>query len=418
MNKFAAALAIVSLIAVISFAQSGRKTRPRVVKNPKPAPTAPAENPSKRPAIKNDSSQKAVKNLPGLLDATTKKPPSSQTLVGSTPQTSNSESYEDDGGIIKIDTNLVALPVSVLDRNGRFVVGVDQSEFSVYDNGVEQTIEYFVTVEKPFTVVLLLDVSPSTHFEIEQIQRAAYTFVNQLRADDKVMVVAFDYGYQLLVQPTSDRNKIRDAIYRARFGYGTSLYEAVSNTIKRELNRVEGRKAVVLFTDGVDTSSSRASYRTTIKEVEEVDALFYPIRYNTYNSFVGGVRSTNRSNVRAGNNVGRRGATGAGTSRAEYSRGKSYLSALAHSSGGRIFEADTTANLDSAFRNIAEELRKQYWIGYYPEDVGRKGEIRNVRVRITRPNTVIRTKNKYIVGKGYKSPVRKGRTSEEPEFFD
>ena len=98
--------------------------------------------------------------------------------------------------------------MSVLDRNGRFVSGVSKREFKIYDNGVEQKIDYFVSVEKPFTVVLLLDVSPSTRYKIDEIQTAAISFVNQLRRNDKVMVVAFDDSYRVLSRPTNDRNQL------------------------------------------------------------------------------------------------------------------------------------------------------------------------------------------------------------------
>jgi VWFA-related protein len=97
-----------------------------------------------------------------------------------------------DDEIIKVTTDLVTTPVSVLDRSGRFVPGLKQKDFKIFENGVEQKISYFQSSEMPFTVILLIDISPSTRYKMEEIHYAAVTFVNQLRANDKVMVVAFD----------------------------------------------------------------------------------------------------------------------------------------------------------------------------------------------------------------------------------
>jgi Mg-chelatase subunit ChlD len=154
--------------------------------------------------------------------------------------------------------------VSVLDRDGRFITGLQKGDFQIFENGVEQKIEEFATVQQPFTVILLIDVSPSTAFKIDEIHDAAISFVDQLRAEDKVMVIAFDERVRVLSQVTNNRTALRNAIRRAEFGDGTSLYEAVDHVINRELQRIEGRKAVVLFTDGVDTTSRRANYQSTV----------------------------------------------------------------------------------------------------------------------------------------------------------
>ncbi len=401
MKKIAVALMFLSLLGLSVFAQTGRKTRPRVVDT-----TQVSKAP---PELKNDTSSENNSSQPPVLtNGSNSKSPS--IYVPPPPPLV----VEDDDDVIKIETNFVTLPVSVLDRNGRFVAGVQQREFQIFENGIEQKVEVFASVESPFTVVLLMDVSPSTQYKIDEIQNAAISFVNQLRPNDKVMVVSFDEKYRVLTTPTNDRYRLENAIRQARFGSGTSLYDAVNNTISTQLSNVTGRKAVVLFTDGVDTTSRFSNYESTLRLVEEVDALFYPIRYDTYSGFAGGGRNPGRSQprpVRTGNilidilggvisggNVRVGGATGAGTSAEEYQRGKEYLTELASYSGGRIFEADTIVNLDSAFRSIAEELRRQYSLGYYPVDSGEAGERKQIKVRVKRPDLVVRTKRSYIVG--------------------
>lgn len=336
-------------------------------------------------------------------------------LIRPTERMENASSLplDEEDEIIKIDTNFVTLPVTVMDREGRFVSGITHQEFKIYENGIEQHIEEFATVEKPFTVILLLDVSPSTQYKINEIHRAAILFVNQLRSQDKVMVVAFDSGYRILSPPTNDRYQLREAIKRARFGNGTSLYDAVKTTTNRVLGGIPGRKAVVLFTDGVDTSSTNSDYPTTLRQVEEADALIYPVRYDTYSGYAKNTSvqlpSTGNkvldilgkiilgSSINLGDDIQIQSQIG--TSAEDYRIGKTYLTELARYSGGRIFEADTIYNLDSAFRSIAEELRRQYSLGYYPTATGEKGERRKIQVRVIRPNLVIRTKRSYIVGR-------------------
>ncbi|CAN5454222.1 hypothetical protein BH10ACI1_BH10ACI1_13680 [soil metagenome] len=368
-----------------------RQTRPRVVVTPTPS------------TVQTDNSN-STRNAPVLVGRTN---PNTQT----TTNTENTTVEEDDE-IIKVETNLVTMPVSVLDRDGRFISGLQQKDFQIFENGIQQKLEYFQTVEQPFTVVLLIDVSPSTQYRIDEIQDAAIMFVNQLRPNDRVVVIAFDERVHVLSPATNNRNVLKNAIREANFGDGTSLYEAVDYAINQELRRIEGRKAVVLFTDGVDTTSRRANYQSTVSQAEELDALIYPIRYNTMEYMTGG-GNTGGGNRRTGGgtlggiigvilgggNVQIGGANRGGT-RQEYEIAQRYLQELAQKSGGRNFEADSTNNLTAAFVGIAEELRRQYSVGYYPDKVGQKGERRSIRIRVMRPNVVVRAKTSYVVGQG------------------
>ncbi|MCC6329816.1 MAG: VWA domain-containing protein, partial [Acidobacteria bacterium] len=189
---------------------------------------------------------------------------------------------ENSDDVIRVETNLVTIPVSVSDRDGFYVSGLREANFKIFEDGKEQRIEYFGTTDKPFTVVLLIDVSPSTSYKIEEIQAAASAFVEQLQPHDKVMVVEFDSSVHVLADPTLDREKIHKAIGKTGFGGGTSLYEAVERTLMKFLAKVEGRKAVVLFTDGVDTTSWRAGYESTLADAQESEAVVFPIYYNTF----------------------------------------------------------------------------------------------------------------------------------------
>ena len=108
------------------------------------------------------------------------------------------------------------MPVSVLDRDGRFISGLRQKDFRFSKMAIEQKVDYFQSVEQPFTVILLIDVSPSTAFQIDEIQNAAITFIDQLRPNDKVMVIAFDESVHVLTRPTNDRRVLHDSDKRIR----------------------------------------------------------------------------------------------------------------------------------------------------------------------------------------------------------
>lgn len=388
MKRVSFAIAFLGLFCLAALGQTSRSTRPRVAPTPVPdAPTLQQETPS------------TSGRRPPVLSGST----ATRSNTSSTPSTQAPEEDE----VLRVETNLVTMPVSVLDREGRFIAGLQQKDFKIFENGVEQKVEYFQSVEQPFTVVLMIDVSPSTAFQIDEIHDGAIAFIDQLRPADKVMVIAFDDEVRILCQPTNNRRTLREAIYQAQFGDGTSLYEAVDQVINRELVNIPGRKAVVLFTDGVDTTSRRANFESTIADVEEVDALFYPIRYNTqrqYGNMGGGGRRRSRDTddwigiILGGGRVGGGGGGSAGSSREEYERGLRYLETLAQNSGGRKFEADSLYNLEASFAGIAEELRRQYSLGYYPEKVGAAGERRRISVRVMRPNVTVKAKSTYIFG--------------------
>jgi VWFA-related protein len=372
-------------------AQSGRR------------PFPPATTPSGEPP-KNKPEEQAPRTQPRPAPAQTPETP-------------------DDNNTIKIDTTLITIPVSVLDRDGRYVPFLKKKDFYIYEDGLEQEIESFAAVNVPFHVVLLLDTSRSTVFRLEDIQEAAYHFTSQLRPDDRVMVVSFDDRIRLHCDFTNDRYQLRRAIFDTRTGGGTKLYDAVEQTIATHLDPIQGRKAIVLFTDGVDSTSKRASDQSTVELVEESDVLVYPIKYDT--------EADMRPGAYGGRNPGgqppiinipwpqprrrwpftqwanpqwqqwpRGGQYPRGTSSEEYRRAAQYLQDLADRSGGRLFRADTLGHVSSAFTQIAEELRHQYALSYYPTNAAQDGTYRKIRVRVSQPNAVVRARAGYRASGG------------------
>jgi VWFA-related protein len=298
-----------------------------------------------------------------------------------------------------------------MDRDGRYIPNLRKQDFRLWEEGVEQDVAFFASVDKPFSLVLMLDTSGSTRFRLEDIQDAAITFVNQLRQDDRVMVISFDDQVRVLTEFTNDRYRLRDAIRQTRTGDGTKLYDAVDLVMNQKLNNISGRKAIVLFTDGVDTTSRHASYASNVRDAEELDALIYPVQYDTYSDQGGGGSGGSRwpnSNADVlgqilGGVFGRRGGGGnsggrggVGNSRREYDLANRYLHELSERTGARSYQADSTQNLASAFANIAEELRRQYSLGYYPKAPAQAGQRRQVRVRVNQPNLAVRTRDSYV----------------------
>jgi len=296
----------------------------------------------------------------------------------------------DDDDVVRVSTTLVTVPVSVMDRQGRFIHDLGKQDFRIYEDDVEQEVAFFETPDKPFTVALMLDVSDSARLKLADIQEAAVAFLEQLRPADRVIVIAFNRDVTVMTEATADPALAAAAIRRRRTGGGTSLYEAVSEAVAQRLRNVGGRKAVVLFTDGVDTSSRRASFESTLRAAEELDALVYTIQYRTDDDVAAGL--TGAQNPDAGRLVTAKGES----LDTAYKRAGLYLRLLADRAGGRSFRAGSSALLAEAFRHIAEELRRQYSLGYYPKNRSAEGKRRRLRVSVSTSDAVVRARRGYI----------------------
>ena len=392
--KFCLAFVIGSICTSISFSQAAR------------GETAPTKKANKRPVEKP-----VEKKKPTFANGKT------------------DDGIETDDEVLTINTDLVTLPVRVLDRQGRFISGIKKGEFSLFEDKAQQRIEYFSNEQSPFTVALILDMSYSSTFKINEIQQAALTFITQLRPNDKVMVISFNQEINVLSEPTSDRKKLEQAIIRTSIGSGTSLYETVDFVLNKRLSKIQGRKAIVLFTDGVDTTSRSAHDRNNLNDALEYDALVYPIRYDTYADvraiedgkviiqdpnakttppIGGGTIPTGNKNplpfplptgtIGTGRRVPSR-IPGSGTTKEEYVHAERYLNEMAMRTGGRVYQANDPGRLAVAFSKIASELREFYSIGYYPEREGKSPtKRRKIKVKVDRKKVAVRTRDSYVLG--------------------
>ncbi|MEQ1606878.1 MAG: VWA domain-containing protein [Pyrinomonadaceae bacterium] len=397
-------LFVIALLGVSAIsAQSGR----RVTAAPAPVTQEKSkDDPSEYSESKPRTSRTArpVERFPGIGQG-------SEKTTAQAPATQPAADVKDDSETLRIETNLITIPVSVFDRNGLYIPGLRQNDFRIFSDGIEQEIAYFGTSDKPFTVAIVIDVSPSTAYKIDEIQRAAAAFVALLEPQDSVIVIEFDHSVDVLTDITKDREKIYKAIKKADFGDGTSLYNAVDETLRKQLAKVPGRKAVVLFTDGVDTTSRKNTYDSTLNYAEESDSLVFPIYYNTFFDMRGGVGGGWPNGGNGGGILGT--ILGGGNSGGmnlptteEYAVGRRYLEELADATGGRVFRPESTpGGLTRAFEGIAEELRRQYNIGFIPSEEGKPGQRKSIRVRVNRPNLILRARDSYVVGTATGPPV-------------
>jgi len=365
-------LLLIVAISLVSFPQSGRKVQREVApQQTKPAPTSD------------------VKSLPS---------PIAEAAAENT---------------IRVNTTLIPVPVTVTDGGGRYVPFLKAKDFVVYEDGIRQEIAHFSDDWVPFHLVLMLDTSDSEGEKKRAILQAATEFVETLRPNDRVMVTTFDGNNKTLCEFTNDRAVLRTAIQQAsknRFlRMNTSLNTMLHNVVRNSLAPIEGRKAVVLFTDGMDqeaftcTPSREEMMRNstefhlpqrTFNLVEENDVVIYPIIHNESVPLQRAVRGWPGTGTTFPNASGipHRSIVLGIASRND-------LKKLADFSAGRYFNADTMNEVTRAFKDIAEDLGHQYTLGYYPAKALQPGQFHYLSVRVNGEAVRVRARQSYRVPK-------------------
>lgn len=291
-----------------------------------------------------------------------------------TPSPSATPPPTADEEILKVDTTLVSLPVSILNRDGKFIPNLKRNDFHIFENGVEQDIEYFAPIEEPFTVVLLIDRSDSVSPVIDDLKKAANSFIDQLRPNDRIVGVAFDRKAYILNTKVRDRDGLKAAINNMTTGTGTRLHEIVEGIINRIFKGLTGRKALLVLTDGQDAwdwdfpkgSIQKTTPETNILLAEETGTQVYTIQFD--------------SNFRT-------------------KQGDKFMKDIPAKTGGKFFRADKLKDFDKVFGQIADELRFQYSIGYYPKNTPEKGERRQIKVKVNQPEMIVRARDSYVFAK-------------------
>jgi len=306
---------------------------------------------------------------------------------------------------LQVDVDLVNINVAVTSPSGGFLTDLKKENFKLYEDKVEQQISHFSPVDAPFAVALVLDTSSSTEGKLARIQDEAIRFTQLIHPDDEVMVVSFDDEVHLDTDFTSNKRAVERAIKRTRTGMSTQLYEAVYLALHDKLRTRRERKAMVLFTDGVDTTSPTSSAKETIEAAKETDALIFPIFFDTRRDMrrmSRGPYPTGQPNPRfpvpGRVPVDTRGPRQRDNDdrqiEMEYMRGRGYLKDLAEATGGSLYEAEMDS-LGGAFGKIASELRSLYSLGYTSTNQKKDGKFRKLAVQADVANAVVKVKKGY-----------------------
>lgn len=348
---------LVSLLVFISLADIGSAQSGRVRPKSKPAPES-TNNPTSTTNNTDNTSSNSTDNAP------------QPKVIRADPS-----ELSDDDATLKIDATLVTIPTVVSDRNGRYVPFLKPEDFRVFEDGIAQEVSLLSSEKVPFKVALVMDTSGSIADSMEIIQRSAINFVRELRENDEVMVIEFNSRVNVLNEFTTDRNKIRHSINTTRAGGGTRLYDALYLAAKK-IKPQEGRKAIILLTDGEDTGSDE-SERNTIEAVLESGALNYVIQFPA--SDVGTFGSSPGLGMPPTFPGGGGGRRGGGPGRYPDTV---FLRDLVRETGGDTYYAGGRNGLPDIWHRIAEELRYVYIVGYYPSNPIENGGYRKVNIQL------------------------------------
>jgi len=306
---------------------------------------------------------------------------------------------QDPVDIIKVDSNLVSVPVIVSDRNGRYIPNLAATQFKLFDNSTEQKIAFFDNTEEPLNVALLLDTSMSTQGVIGDIRKAAKNFLKALRPQDRAMIVSFDYAVHRLCSLTTDRKVLENAIKHAEVGeyLGTTLNDAVREVSERDFKPIKGRKAIILLSDGQD-HGSLITNSELLRSQSESDTMVYSIFYaSSVGDFPFFRRFPRRRRGIFGGRFPGQGP-GGGVMRPRQDdldeEGAEFLNQLAEVTAGRFYRSKKT-DLKKTFEVIAEELRFQYRLGFQPDELQRDGSVHRLKVKVDAPDVAIRARRQY-----------------------
>lgn len=319
-----------------------------------------------------------------------------------------------DDDIIRVDTQLVDVPVAVSSATGLPLRDLKAANFIVYEDGKRQEIADFSTTAAPFEVALLLDTSGSTRNDLALIQRAARDFISSLRSGDRVAIICFATDIKsklafavpsVLTPLTSDRKALNDAIGKMTTSNGTPYYDAVLDVVERIFRNkpdedVRGRRALVALTDGVD-SSSGSDFGVVKDELSRAGVMGFFIKVDTREFFEKDLLGDCEFAIRFSNAQIRRyyKSFGAKTdlekasafcelgdferlavSKKLYEIADAEMADLAKTSGGRVFAVGDLTEARSAFKSVADEIGTKYTLGYYPTNDKRDGTRRRIRV--------------------------------------
>ena len=322
---------------------------------------------------------------------------------------------------IKLKSDLVILTSSAIDRQGNVMKALKAEDFLVYEDGAKQKIEHFASTEEPFTLMLLLDVSGSTRDDIALIKKAAKNFLAELRDKDRIGVILFSGDVEMIAGFKDSRARVTTAIdsltstpgeegYQFSTRTGTSFYDALFLAVEESpFKEVEGRKAIICVSDGVD-STSKMDYREVARLIEKSEASVYFLELNTEEATLAGLLRDNKDpqHLNFSQTQIKRYFDAFEADSMERHKPRQLLSAetkkrmnkglyeiarremleIAERTGGRTYAVRSLNNLAGIYKQVADDLRSQYSIGYYPTNDKHDGRWRKIRVELKAGGTV------------------------------
>jgi len=269
-------------------------------------------------------------------------------------------------GVFRSGTRIVPVYATVIDAQKRLVPDLVKTDFEILDNEKPQEIQLFENEVQPITVVVMLDTSASMMGNLELLKHASEQFLLRLLPKDKGMVGAFNDKIQFFpAQFSGNRDQLVKSLELLDFGNPTRLFDAIHESIVR-LKAAEGRRVVLVFTDGDDTDSSIGA-NTILDEARANEVMIYAVGFHS--DYFNGQRQV-------------------------HSRPDSNLRRFAEETGGGYFELDKSSDLAPTFTRVASELHSQYVLGFTPASLD--GKIHRVLVRVKRPGMTVRARKSYL----------------------
>lgn len=269
-----------------------------------------------------------------------------------------------DDDVETVDSSIVVVNATITDASGRHVPGLKQTQFAVFENGVEQQIEFFAAEETPFAAVILLDTSGSMEQRVSMARSAAIRFLDGLRENDNAQIYRFDSKVSL-VQKFSNSRDVTEKIFDLKADGMTALNDAVYQAAQDLSKRPEKRRAIIVLSDGADTFSGRSADKA-LKAALEANALIYTVDMSS-----------------------------AETSGRQRIQNQGVLRNFAEKTGGSFIVTPGGAAMRDAFAKIVEELGVQYTVAYQPKNTAKDGKWRAIELRVAKPNLTIRTRKGY-----------------------
>lgn len=285
------------------------------------------------------------------------------------PKHDNPEQKED--GTVKLHSDLVVVNLVVTDAAGRYAHGLAAKDFSVIEDGAPQTVSDFTAEEASFAAAILIDMSGSMEYKFGLVRAAAASFIDHIRDNDQVAVYGFNNKVKMF-QDFTDLRDISEYIWDAKAEDTTRLYDCADEALVALEKRSEKRRAILLISDGWDTTSNKATFDSVMKK-----SLADGVTIYTIDLIDDGVR------------------VGSGSEMAGLRRGQNEMREFAVQTGGRYVHSPQGDKLEDAFNNIVEELRNQYTLTYYSSNPKRDGHWRKLNVSASRPGVTTRSRKGY-----------------------